>query len=418
MEETLTRQDPSTQTLTTRCCVVGGGPAGMMLAFLLARAGVDVVVLEKHGDFLRDFRGDTIHPSTLEFMHELGLLKQFLALPHQELRELTAQIGETRIKAVDFGHLPTACKFIALMPQWDFLNFLAAQGQRYPNFKLLMRAEATDILREGERVTGVRATTPEGSRDIKADLTIGADGRHSTVRARAGLTVKDLGAPMDVLWMRVSRRPDDQFETLGRIDVGHIFIMLNRGDYWQCAYVIRKGGADEVRRQGLPAFRASILKFAPLLGDRVEELRSWDDVKLLTVAVDRLPQWYCAGLLCIGDAAHAMSPIGGVGINLAVQDAVAAANILYEPLRRGQPTVEELAAVQHRREYPMRVIQGLQLFVQNRIITRVLASTQSPKPPLAVMLLDWWPPLRRIPARILGLGVRREHVHTPDAGVR
>ncbi|MBV8745399.1 MAG: FAD-dependent oxidoreductase [Xanthobacteraceae bacterium] len=418
MEETLRRQGPGTQTLTTRCCVVGGGPAGMMVGFLLARAGVDVVVLEKHGDFLRDFRGDTIHPSTLEFMHELGLLDQFLALPHQELRELTAQIGETRIKVVDFGHLPTVCKFIALMPQWDFLNFLAAQGQCYPNFKLLMRAEATDVLREGERVTGVRVTTPEGPRDIEADLTIGADGRHSTVRARAGLTVKDLGAPMDVLWMRVSRRSDDQFETLGRIDVGHIFIMLNRGDYWQCAYVIRKGGADEVRQQGLPAFRASILKFAPLLGDRVEELRSWDDVKLLTVAVDRLAQWYCPGLLCIGDAAHAMSPIGGVGINLAVQDAVAAANLLYAPLRRGQPTLDELAAVQKRREFPMRFIQGLQLFVQNRIITRVLASTQSPKPPFAVMLLDWWPPLRRIPARILGLGVQREHVHTPDAGVQ
>jgi 2-polyprenyl-6-methoxyphenol hydroxylase-like FAD-dependent oxidoreductase len=388
----------------------------MMLGFLLARAGIDVVVLEKHGDFLRDFRGDTIHPSTLEFMHELGLLKQFLALPHQELRQLTAQIGETRIKAADFGHLPTACKFIALMPQWDFLNFLAAQGQRYPNFKVLMHAEATDLLRVGERVTGVRVTTPEGPRQIEADLTVGADGRHSTVRERAGLAVNDLGAPMDVLWMRVPRRPDDQFETLGRIDVGHIFVMLNRGDYWQCAYVIRKGGADEVRRLGLPAFRASILKLAPLLGDRVEELRSWDDVKLLTVAVDRLTQWCCPGLLCIGDAAHAMSPIGGVGINLAVQDAVAAANILYEPLRRGQPTVEELAAVQKRREYPMRVIQGLQLFVQNRIITRVLASTQSPKPPLAVKLLDWFPPLRRIPARILGLGVRREHVRTPDAG--
>jgi 2-polyprenyl-6-methoxyphenol hydroxylase-like FAD-dependent oxidoreductase len=418
MEGTLSGQNSGTQTLTTRCCVVGGGPAGMMLGFLLARAGVDVVVLEKHGDFLRDFRGDTIHPSTLEFMHELGLLDQFLALPHQELRKLTVQIGESRATAGDFSHLPTVCKFIALMPQWDFLNFLAAQGQRYPNFKLLMHAEAVDIVRAGDRVVGVRATTPEGLREIRADLVVGTDGRHSTMRAKAGLAVQDIGAPMDVMWMRVSRRPDDQFETLGRVDVGHIFIMLNRGDYWQCAYVIRKGGADEIRRQGLPAFRASVLKFAPLLGDRVEELRSWDDVKLLTVAVDRLKQWYCPGLLCIGDAAHAMSPIGGVGVNLAVQDAVAAANILYAPLRRGQPTVEELAAVQHRREYPMRVIQGIQVIVQNRIITRVLASTQSPKPPLAVKLLDWIPPLQRIPARIVGLGVRREHVRTPEARVR
>ena len=418
MEETLRRQDPGTQTLTTRCCVVGGGPAGMMLGFLLARAGIDVVVLEKHGDFLRDFRGDTIHPSTLDFMHELGLLDAFLALPHQELREVTAQIGETAIKAADFGHLPTKCKFIALMPQWDFLNFLAAQGQHYPNFKLLMHTEATDIIRAGDRVVGVAVTSPDGLREIHADLIVGTDGRHSTVRAKAGLTVEDIGAPMDVLWMRLSRRPDDHYETLGRVDAGHVFVMLNRGDYWQCAYVIRKGGADATRREGLPAFRSSIVKLAPFLSDRVEELRSWDDVKLLTVAVDRLKQWYCPGLLCIGDAAHAMSPIGGVGVNLAVQDAVAAANLLYAPLRRGQPTLDELAAVQKRRVFPMRFIQGLQVLIQNRIITRVLASTQSPKPPLAVRLLDWFPPLRRIPARILGVGVQREHVQTPDAGAR
>jgi 2-polyprenyl-6-methoxyphenol hydroxylase-like FAD-dependent oxidoreductase len=416
MEETLSRQDPGTQTLTTRCCVVGGGPAGMMLGFLLARAGIDVVVLEKHGDFLRDFRGDTIHPSTLDFMHELGLLDQFLALPHQELREVTAQIGETPIKAADFGYLPTKCKFIALMPQWDFLNFLAAHGRHYPNFKLLMHTEATDIIRAGDRVVGVQVASPDGVREIRADLIVGTDGRHSTMRAKAGLTVEDIGAPMDVLWMRLSRRPDDKYETLGRIDAGHVFVMLNRGDYWQCAYVIRKGGADATRREGLPAFRTSIVKLAPFLDERVEELRSWDDVKLLTVAVDRLKQWYCPGLLCIGDAAHAMSPIGGVGVNLAVQDAVAAANLLYAPLRRGQPTLAELAAVQKRREFPMRFIQGMQVLIQNRIITRVLSSTQSPRPPLAVRLLDWFPPLRRIPARILGVGVQREHVRTPDAG--
>jgi 2-polyprenyl-6-methoxyphenol hydroxylase-like FAD-dependent oxidoreductase len=398
---------PLHQDMQVRCCIVGGGPAGMMLGFLLARAGISVIVLEKHGDFLRDFRGDTIHPSTLEFMHELGLLDQFLRLPHQEVYELRAQVGDTYIKVADFRHLPTACKFIAFMPQWDFLNFLAAQCARYPNFTLLMHAEATDVIFDGERAVGVRVATPDGPREVRADLTVGADGRHSTVRAKAGLKVTDLGAPMDVLWMRLSRRPDDHYEALGRIEAGHVFVMLNRGDYWQCAFVIPKGSADAVQREGLPAFRAKILTFAPGLGDRVEELKTWDDVKLLTVAVDRVEQWYRPGLLCIGDAAHAMSPIGGVGINLAVQDAVAAANILYEPLRRGTPTRVELAAVQRRREFPMRVIQGLQLVIQNQVIKRVLATKQRPSPPMVFKLLDWFPALRRIPARVVGLGVRR-----------
>jgi 2-polyprenyl-6-methoxyphenol hydroxylase-like FAD-dependent oxidoreductase len=404
------------QNLTTRCCIVGGGPAGMMLGFLLARAGVDVLVLEKHADFLRDFRGDTIHPSTLEFMHELGLLDEFLRLPHQKVEELSAQVGDTAVMAADFRHLPTVCKFVAFMPQWDFLNFLAAQGAHYRNFRLLMRAEVTDVIFDRDRAVGVRVATPDGGCEVRADLVVGADGRHSIVREKAGLTVQDLGAPMDVLWMRMSRRPDDHYESLGRIEAGHVFIMLNRGDYWQCAFVIPKGSTEHVHRDGLPAFRAEILKFAPGLRERVEELKSWDDVKLLTVAVDRLAQWYRPGLLCIGDAAHAMSPIGGVGINLAVQDAVAAANLLYEPLRRGHPTVEELAAVQRRRQFPMRMIQGLQVLIQNRVITPVLASKSRPTAPYVFRLFDWFPILRRIPAHIIGVGVQREHVRTPDVG--
>jgi 2-polyprenyl-6-methoxyphenol hydroxylase-like FAD-dependent oxidoreductase len=310
------------------------------------------------------------------------------------------------------------CKFIALMPQWDFLNFLAAQGARYKSFGLMMRADVTDVIFEGGRAVGVRVNTPEGVGEVRADLIVGADGRHSTVREKAGLKVQDLGAPMDVLWMRISRRPDDQNETLGRIEAGHMFIKLNRGDYWQCAFVIPKGATEQVHRAGLPAFRAEIRKLSPGLGDRIEELKSWDDVKLLTVAVDRVEQWYRPGLLCIGDAAHAMSPIGGVGINLAVQDAVAAANLLYEPLRRGRPSDEELAAVQQRRVFPMRVIQGIQLFIQDRIISRVLASKQRPTAPAVLKTLDWLPILRRLPAYVMGIGVQREHVRTPDVGHR
>ena len=317
--------------IDTRCCIAGGGPAGMMLGFLLARAGVDVVILEKHADFLRDFRGDTIHPSTLEIMHELGLLEVFLRLPHQELRTLAGLVGDTRVTLADFTHLPTRCKFVALMPQWDFLNFMAERARVYPTFKLMMRAEATDLIFSGERITGCRVQTPGGPLDIRAEITIGADGRHSTVRARANLPVKDLGAPMDVLWMRISRRPTDPAEALGHIAAGRMLVMIDRGDYWQCAFVIPKGSAEAVKQRGLQAFRTTIRDLAPWLGERVDELKSWDDIKLLTVAVDRLVRWHRPGLLCIGDAAHAMSPIGGVGINLAIQDAVAAANILAAP---------------------------------------------------------------------------------------
>ena len=403
----------SANSLTTTCCIAGGGPAGIMLGFLLARAGVHVTVLEKHADFFRDFRGDTIHPSTLELMHELGLLDEFLKVPHDEVRELTAQIGDARVKVADFTHLPTRCKFIALMPQWDFLDFLAKQGKRFPTFDLRMQAEAVDLIEEGGRVAGVRAQTPEGTLDIRADLVVGCDGRHSTVRERAGLDVEDLGAPIDVLWFRLSRHEADTPETFGHIEAGRMMIMLNRGDYWQCAYVIPKGGIDAVKREGLDAFRQKVLAMSPFLGDRIGELDGWDKIKLLTVAVDRLKTWHRPGLLCIGDAAHAMSPVGGVGVNLAVQDAVAAANILAQPLKARRVTAEVLAAVEARRAFPMRVIQRMQVFVHNRVLTRVLTSKGRIAPPWPVRLLNRFPLLRRLPAYIIGIGVRPEHIRTP-----
>jgi 2-polyprenyl-6-methoxyphenol hydroxylase-like FAD-dependent oxidoreductase len=401
--------------VSVRCCIVGGGPAGMMLGLLLARAGVAVLVLEKHADFLRDFRGDTIHPSTLEVMHELGILEKFLQRPHQEVRTLGAQIGDVFLQVADFEHLPTHCRFVALMPQWDFLNFIAEQAKRYPGFQLEMEAEATALIEEGGRVTGLRAETPQGSLAVRADLVVGADGRHSTIREKAGLESMNLGAPMDVLWMRVSRHAGDPGQTLGRIDAGRIFVMLNREDYWQCAYVIPKGGFDQIRQSGLTAFRGEIVRLAPYLSDRVGELADWADIKLLTVAVDRLRVWHRPSLLCIGDAAHAMSPIGGVGINLAIQDAVAAANVLAPCLRRGPPGEDDLQAVQRRREFPTRATQQLQLFIQNRVIGRVLESTGQLSPPLALRLLGKWPLLRRIPARLVGLGFRPEHVLSPAA---
>ena len=399
--------------LKTTCCVVGGGPAGMMLAFLLARAGLKVAVLEKHADFLRDFRGDTIHPATLELMHQLGLLDAFLKLPHSRVERLSGQVGDTTIALADFSHLPTHCKFIALMPQWDFLDFLAEHGKRYPAFDLHMRTQATDLIEEGGRVVGVRATAPKGELEIRADLVVGTDGRHSTVRARAGFQVEDIGAPMDVLWFRVSRRDSDTAETFGHMEAGRMLVMLNRTDYWQCAYVIPKGGIEAVKAKGLDAFRDSVAFMSPFLRDRLGEIKSWDDVKLLTVAVDRLPRWHKPGLLCIGDAAHAMSPIGGVGINLAIQDAVAAANILAAPLKQGRVTSDLLEAVQRRRTMPMRVIQWLQVQIQNNALSAVLASSARPKSPFPARLLNWFPVLQRIPARIIGLGVRPEHVRTP-----
>ncbi len=400
--------------VATKCCIAGGGPAGMMLGFLLARAGVDVVVLEKHADFLRDFRGDTIHPSTLELMYELGLLDDFLKLPHQKLDHLTAQVGDQRVRMVDLTRLPTRCKYIALMPQWDFLDFLADHGKRYKSFDLRMRAEATDLIEEGGRVVGVRARTPDGELAIRADLVVGADGRHSTVREKAGLKSDDFGAPMDVLWFRLPRKETDETETFGHVEAGAMMIMLNRGDYWQCAFVIPKGGIDRVKAEGLEAFRNRVLTMSPFLADSVAGLKSWDDVKLLTVTVDRLRQWWRPGLICIGDAAHAMSPIGGVGVNLAIQDAVAAANRLAGPLKAGTAGDDDLRAIQARRSFPVRFTQRLQLIMQNQIVSRALSGTQRPKPPLLLKLFDLVPLLQRIPGRLLGVGVRPEHINTPD----
>src|SRR5580658_5211067 len=391
-------------TIQTRCCSGGGGPAGMMLGFLLARAGVDVVVLEKHADFLRDFRGDTIHPSTLELMHELGLLDDFLKLPHQKIDHMTAQVGDERVRMIDLTHVPTRCKYLALMPQWDFLDFLAARGKRYKSFDLRMCAEARALIEEGGRVVGVRAQTPEGELTIHADLVVGADGRHSAIREEAGLVAEDFGAPMDVLWFRLPRGEADETETFGHIEAGVMMIMLNRGDYWQCAFVIPKGGIDRVKAEGLEAFRNRVLAMSPFLADRVADLKTWDDIKLLTVTVDRLRQWWRPGLICIGDAAHAMSPIGGVGINLAIQDAVAAANRLAAPLKAGTAGDDDLRAIQARRSFPVRFTQGLQLIMQNQIVRRALSGTQRPEPPLLLKLFDLVPLLQRIPGRLLGVG--------------
>ncbi|MET1027758.1 MAG: FAD-dependent oxidoreductase, partial [Dongiaceae bacterium] len=315
----------------TTCCIVGGGPAGMMLGLLLARAGIDVVVLEKHVDFFRDFRGDTIHPSTLEVMAELGLLGAFLQLPHQKAVQLGGKFGDFDFVLADFSHLPTQCKFIALMPQWDFLNFLAKHAAGYPGFHLRMGCEATTLLRENGRVIGLQATTPAGRIEIRADLTIAADGRQSAMRQQAALAVTDRGAPMDVLWFRLPRQADDPDQPLGRFAPGTILVMINRGDYWQCGFVILKGGLGAVQQRGLKELHRHIAAVAPFLGDRIELLQDWDEIKLLSIQVNYLQQWYQPGFLCIGDAAHAMSPVGGVGVNLAVQDAVAAGNILAAP---------------------------------------------------------------------------------------
>ena len=393
-----------------QCCIVGGGPAGMMAALLMARAGVQTVLLEKHADFLRDFRGDTIHPSTLEVMDELGMLATFLQRPHQEVTMLAGNLGDRQVTVADFTRLPTRCKFIAFMPQWDFLSFLAENAKQYSAFDLRMRARVEDLLWEDGRVAGVRASTPDGPLEVRAALTIAADGRESVVRAKAGLDVLELGAPMDVLWLRLTKRADDPHETFGYIRDGRIMALIDRGEYWQCAYVIPKGTLAQLHERGLDAFRTQVGEIVPFLADRTGELQTWDDVKLLTVRLNRLRQWYRQGLLCIGDAAHAMSPIGGVGINLAIQDAIACANMLAPKMLDGSLSQNDLRAVQRRRERAARMTQAIQLFIQRRVIGRVLVSGKATMLGALPSIVRYLPFLPRIPGYLVGVGLQPEHV--------
>lgn len=417
MRRRVTRQggEPLETNLKVQCCIVGGGPAGMMLGYLLGRAGVETLVLEKHADFLRDFRGDTVHPSTMQVMDELGLLESFLRRPHQRVAQLAGQFGNSTIRIADFSGLRIRTPFIALMPQWDFLDFLHEQGRRFANLKVMRRAEVIDLKRSGGTVSGVVARTDEGLIEVTADLTVGCDGRHSTVRERARFTVDNIGAPIDVLWFRVSKAADIADPALLHAEAGKLLVTLDRGDYWQCAYVIPKGGFERVKAGGLPAFRDAVADLLPQLRGRIAEVRDWNDVKLLTVAIDRLNRWSQPGLLCIGDAAHAMSPVGGVGINLAIQDAVASANLLAGKLRQGSPTDADLDLVRQRRLFPVKVIQAMQVQVQNRVINPNLQGG-SLKIPLALRLINAWPWLQGWTARFIGVGVRPEHVQSPSAG--
>ncbi len=404
------------RTMKVRCCIVGGGPAGMMLGYLLGRAGIDVVVLEKHADFFRDFRGDTVHPSTLQVMDELGLIDGFLKLPHQRLQKMDGLFGGTPVRIADLGRLHTKYPFIAFMPQWDFLNFLREAGRRLTQLKVMMSTEAVDLIRRGETVAGVRARTPDGFIDIEADLTVACDGRHSTVRERAGLAVEEIGAPMDVLWFRAGRKPEETENLFARIEPGKMMVTFDRGDYWQCAYVIAKGQYEAVKARGLSALLDDVVRMAPILRSGIAEVKSFDDIKLLTVAINRLTRWMQPGLLCIGDAAHAMSPVGGVGVNLAVQDAVATANLLADKLQHGCPSENELDAVRRRREFPVKMTQAMQVIVQNNIIRGALQGGDQPlKVPLIVRLITALPWLQGIPARLIALGVRPEHVHSRAA---
>jgi 2-polyprenyl-6-methoxyphenol hydroxylase-like FAD-dependent oxidoreductase len=399
-----------------QCCIAGGGPAGMMLGYLLGRAGVKSVVLEKHADFLRDFRGDTVHPSTLMIMQELGLIEDFLKLPHSKIRAFAAEIGDTHIKVADFSRISAPCKFVALMPQWDFLNFLADKSRRFPALKVMMSAEVTGLIETAGRVAGVTATTREGPLEVRAKLVVGCDGRTSTVRTASGLVVQEFGSPIDVLWFRLSKKAGDPEQVLGRLQADTMIVTIDRSDYWQCAFVIGKGGIGHVHAEGLEAFKTAVADGARFLADRVDELKSFDDIKLLSVSVDRLTTWSKPGLLCIGDAAHAMSPVGGVGINLAIQDAVATANLLAVKLKTGTLQDDDLDSVRRRRLFPVKVIQGMQVAVHNRVLKPTVSGAKRKLTvPWPLKLLDANAWLRRWPAQILGLGVRPEHVRSPDS---
>src|SRR5262245_20251181 len=406
------KSEQSTQQIRTTCCIVGGGPAGMMLGLLLARAGVEVIVLEKHADFFRDFRGDTIHPSTLELMHELGMLDKFLRLPHQELRRVKIKFEDEDIAGPDFSHLPTRCKFIAMMPQWDFLNFLTTQSKRYPTFHLLMKAEAIGLIEEGGRIVGVKAKTEQGELDVRADLVVAADGRDSIMRERAGMEVEGFGVPIDVLWFRITKSGDEAEPALGRIRNGKMMVTINRGDYYQCGYIIRKGAFEGIKQRGLEAFREEIVSVAPFLRDTAPEIDDWDKIKLLTVQVNRLRQWYRPGLLLIGDAAHAMSPAGGVGINLAIQDAVASANLLADKLRQGNCETDDLRRAQQRREWPARMTQAVQVFIHRQMFGSRSDPERAISIPWPARAILWLlaPLLRRVAARAIGMGFRAEHI--------
>ena len=408
---------PNSQTsksVSVQCCIVGGGPAGMMLGYLLGRAGIKTAVLEKHADFFRDFRGDTVHPSTTMIMQELGLLEDFLKLPHQQISQLNGQFGNTSIRLADMSRLDTPCPYIAFMPQWDFLNFLDDKGERFPNLQVMKNTEALDLIQDGQRISGVVAKTAEGALRITADLTVACDGRHSILREKAGLKVEDIGAPIDVLWFRVGKSSGATDGVFARVQSGQMMVTLDRGDYWQCAYVIAKGRIDEIKARGLETFRSNVASMAPILRDHIADIKGWDDVKLLTVAIDRLTQWARPGLLCIGDAAHAMSPVGGVGVNLAVQDAVAAANFLFDKFNNGAPSLVDLNRVQERRLFPAKFIQGMQVLVQNRVINRAL-SGRNLTPPFFMRVITQIPWLQGLTARVLGIGIRPEHVHSAEA---
>lgn len=400
---------PASEKMHTKCCIVGGGPAGIMLGYLLARQGVHVTILEKHKDFFRDFRGDTVHPSTLEVLYELGILDDFLKLPHQKISHVGAKVGNFTFQAADFSRLPTQCKFIALMPQWDFLAFLSDQGKRYPEFDLRMSYKVTELLYQNDRVAGVRASTPEGQVEITADLVIGCDGRHSTTRDAAGFEVAEKGVPIDVLWFHISRKANDPEQLLGNVNYGKALILINRNEYFQAGLIIAKGSFDQLKQRGLESFRSDLLKIAPFLGDRVNELQDWDSIKLLSVQINRLKRWHRPGLLCIGDAAHAMSPAGGVGINYAIQDAVATANLIAEPLRNAVLSESLFAELQRRRELPTRIIQTIQTFA-HRGLSSVFASPGEAQPPAPFRTIIQLPGLPHVLGRVIGMGPRPEHI--------